>query len=89
VTFEPLVVYALAALLFILGLLKRSNSLRARKIIGNVVVGDTSGSITQNYRADGAEVAARPAAPDRVAWAILIIGVLIAAAQLAHDVLAK
>lgn len=85
---DRLIIYVLAALLIAIGFFKRSNSMRARKITGNVVVGDNSGSIIQNYRADK-EVAALPATPDRVAWAIAIVGVLIAAAQLAHDVLAK
>jgi hypothetical protein len=96
-TFDRPIVYALAALLLLIaiGLLKHSNSVRARNITGNVVVGDNSGTINQNYRADR-EAAARSAAPDRVAWwiaivgvLIAIVGVLIAAAQLAHDVLAK
>lgn len=87
-TFEPLVVYGAGALLIVIGLLKRSNSLRARSITGNVVVGDNSGTVNQSYRAADAREAA-PAPPDHVAWAIGIIGVLIAAAQLAHDVLAK
>jgi hypothetical protein len=85
---EPLIVYGLAVLFVIIGLLKRSNSLRARNITGNVVVGDSSGTIHQSYRATGA-ADARPVPADRVAWVIAIVGVLVAAAQLAHDLLAK
>jgi hypothetical protein len=50
-----------------------------------VVVGDNAGTINQSYRVTAAGEA-RPAAPDRVAWAIAIVGVLVAVAQLAHDV---
>jgi hypothetical protein len=85
---ERLIVYGLAVLFVIIGLFKRSNSLRARKISGNVVVGDSSGVINQSYRATETG-SARPAEPDRIAWVIAIIGVLIAATQLAHDLLAK
>ena len=81
--FDPLIVYAVGVLLIILCLFKRSNSLRARNVTGNLVVGDNTGTINQNYRPNGAREP--PAAPDRVAWAIAIIGVLIAGAQLAHD----
>jgi hypothetical protein len=81
--FDPLIVYAVGVLLIVVGFFKRSNSLRAHNVTGNVVVGDNSGTINQNYRPNGAREP--PAAPDRVAWAIAIIGVLIAGAQLAHD----
>jgi hypothetical protein len=83
--FDPLIVYAIGVLLIVVGLVKRSNSLRARNVTGNVVVGDSSGTINQSYRPNGAREP--PAAPDRVAWVIAIVGVLIAAAQLAPDVL--
>ena len=78
------IVYAIGVLLIIVGLFKRSNSLRARNVTGNVVVGDNSGTINQSYRPNG--TGEPPASPDRVAWAIAVVGVLIAAAQLAHDV---
>jgi hypothetical protein len=84
-SFDRLVVYAVAVLLIVFGLFKRSNRLRARNISGNVVVGGSSGTVNQSYRATAAGEA-QSAAPDRVAWAIAIIGVLVAAAQLAHDV---
>jgi hypothetical protein len=86
-SFDRLIVYALAALLIAVGLFKRSNSVRAGKIGGNVVVGDNSGTVNQNYRVTDEKN--ERASPDRVAWWIAIVGVLIAAAQLAHDVLAK
>lgn len=86
-TLERLIVYALAALLIAISLFKRSNSVRARKITGNIVVGGNSGTINQDYRETGAEQ--DRASPDRIAWAIAIIGVLVAAAQLAHDVWGK
>ena len=81
--------YLLAgALLVIAVLIGRSgprNRLRARHISGNVVVGDVAGTVSQTSTS-------HPAAeqkPDRVAWAIGIVGVLIAAAAFAYDVLAK
>jgi hypothetical protein len=82
-SFDRLFVYAIGVLLIVVGLFKRSNSLRARKVTGNVVVGDNSGTINQSYRSN--EAGEPPAAPDRIAWTIAIVGVLIAAAQLAHD----
>jgi hypothetical protein len=81
---DRLIVYAIGVALIVVGLFKRSNSLRARNVAGNVVVGDNPGTISQSYRTNGAREP--PAAPDRIAWAIAIVGVLIAAAQLAHDV---
>jgi hypothetical protein len=77
-----------AALLAIAGLIRRSgrtNSLRARNISGNVVVGDVSGTVSQT----SAPPPAAEQKPDRIAWAIGIVAVLIAVAQLAHDMLAK
>jgi hypothetical protein len=82
--FDPLIVYAIGVLLIAVGLFKRSSRLRARDVTGNVVVGDNSGTINQSYRPNGAREP--QAAPDRIAWAIAIVGVLIAAARLAHDV---
>lgn len=85
--------YLLAALLLAVAFqLRRAggkNSIRGRDLSGNVVVGDVSGTVTQT--------SSRPRAadqkPDRIAWAIAILGVLIAAAQLGysivHDVLVK
>jgi hypothetical protein len=83
-TFDQSIVYAISVLLIVAGLFKRSHGLWARNISGNVVVGDNSGTINQSYGAAGAGEA-RPGAPDRIAWGIAIVGVLIAAAQLAHD----
>ena len=82
--FDPLIVYAIGVLLIVVGFFKRSNRLRAGNVTGNVVVGDNSGTINQSYRPNGAREPST--APDRVAWAIAIVGVLIPAAQLAHDV---
>lgn len=87
-TFDRLLIYALAVLLIAIGFFKHSNNLRARSIVGNVLVGDNSGTINQSYHGAGTK-ATRPAPPDRVAWAIEIVGVLIAAAQLAHDLWMK
>jgi hypothetical protein len=81
---DRLIVYAIGVALIVVGLFKRSNSLRARNVTGNVVVGDNPGTISQSYRTNRAREPA--AAPDRVAPTIAIVGVLIAVAQLAHDV---
>ena len=81
--------YLLAgALLVIAVLIGRSgprNRLRARDISGNVVVGDVAGTVSQTSTSQ----LAADQKPDRVAWAIGIVGVLIAAAAFAYDVLAK
>ena len=72
--------YLLAgALLVIAVLIGRSgprNRLRVRNISGNVVVGDVSGTVSQT----STPAPAPDPKPDRVAWAIGIAGVLIAAA---------
>jgi hypothetical protein len=81
--FDRLIVYAVGVLLIVVGLFKRRNSLRARNVTGNVVVGENSATINQSYQPNGAREPSP--APDRVAWAIAIVGVLIAAAQLSHD----
>ena len=92
---ERPLVYGLAFAMFIVALLKQSNSVKARKIKGPVAIGNNSGSINQTYIEGGKS----PDAPkstassdppgDRVAWAIGVIGVLVATAQLAHDVFFK
>lgn len=76
-------VYIAAAVLVVIAL-TRSHSLKARRIKGNVAqMRDNSGTINQTYTETRS--AERPE-PDRIAWAIGMVGVLIAAAQLAHDV---
>ena len=82
---HQIIVYVIAAVLVIAALARHSYSLKARRIKGNVVqMRDNAGTINQTYtEAGGAE----QAGPDRVAWAIGILGVLVAVAQLAHDVL--
>ena len=84
-------VYLVAVLLVAAGLLMRRsnrsradsrNEVRAKHIKGNVQVGDNSGTINQTYTGS-----AGAAAPE-VNWidrGLVIAGVLIAAAQLAHD----
>ena len=73
---------------FLIGRLRPGNSVRARDISGNMVVGNVSGTVSQNARLTAAEGAAKPSKPDRIGWLIMIIGVLVALAQLAYDVLA-
>ncbi len=89
-TLERVVAYGLAFALLLVALLRRLTSVRARDISGIIVTGDNSGSIVQNKTEaasrSGAEDGRAPSG-DRVAWAIGIAGVLIAAAQLAFDVL--
>jgi hypothetical protein len=66
----------------------RGSTVRARDISGIVVGRDASGPISQNRQLD--PVPARASSkPDRIAWLIAIVGVLIAAAQLVHDLLAR
>jgi hypothetical protein len=84
ISFDQLIVYAVGVLLMLVGLFKRSNSRRSRDISGNVVIGNNAGTVSQSYRTASASEA-RPPAPDRVAWVIAIVGVLVAAAQLAYD----
>ncbi|HSU04968.1 MAG TPA: hypothetical protein VLI93_05305 [Acetobacteraceae bacterium] len=76
--------YVVAAVLIVWALARRSNWVKARSITGNVAqVRDNSGSINQTYSGAGS---AENAGPDRVAWAIGIIGVLVAVAALVHDI---
>jgi hypothetical protein len=72
-------------LAIVLGRSGKRNTLRARDISGNVVVGNVSGSISQAASPQAA--AERKTQPDRVNWGIGIVGVLITAATLAHDML--
>jgi hypothetical protein len=88
--------YGLGAALVLIAVARPRNMLRARKIDGNVVVGDIQGSVTQNYNANAADVnhaiggaKAKEPRGDRIAWAIAILGVIVAAAQLAYDVYGK
>jgi hypothetical protein len=75
---------ALVIAAVLVGRLGKRNSLRARDLSGNVVVGDVTGHVSQ---ASSQSADAGKAAPDRVAWGIGIVGILVALAQLAHDVL--
>ncbi|MBB5402893.1 MULTISPECIES: hypothetical protein [Paraburkholderia] len=90
---ERFLVYGLAAIFFVVALarLRRSNVLKASKVQGNIVVGNQSGHLTQTYSEmaapSGKEGPSRTAPHgDRVAWVIGIVGALIAAAQLVHDI---
>ena len=83
-------VYFIAGVLLIIAVLigrsRGGNSMRMRDNSGNVIVGDITGTVSQT----SAPLPRAPekSAPDRVAWGIAIAGVLVAVAQLAHDVLA-
>jgi hypothetical protein len=70
---------------FSVGRFRRSNSVRARDISGIVVGGEVSGSVSQTTQRSPVAVSGKH---DLVAWVIGGVGVLIAAAQLGHDVLA-
>jgi hypothetical protein len=90
---ERIAAYGLALVLImalLVRLLARPKAVvRARDITGILVAGDNPGSITQT-RTETAPPSGSEGPPsngDRVAWAIGIIGVLIAAAQFAFDVL--
>jgi hypothetical protein len=75
---------ALVIVGFLVGRFRGSNSVRARDVHGILIGGDVSGSVAQTTQPSEA----RPPSskPDRVAWLIAIVGVVIAAAQLIHDV---
>jgi hypothetical protein len=77
---------ALLVVAFLLGRSGGGNKLQARNVSGNIVVGDVSGSVSQVAAPAAAAAPAEPK-PDRIAWLIGIIGVLVALAQLGHDML--
>ncbi|HKM72062.1 MAG TPA: hypothetical protein VJX94_18730 [Stellaceae bacterium] len=81
-----LVGLALVVAGFLVGRFRGGNAVRARDISGIVVGGDVSGSVSQTTQPSRSAPASSK--PDRVAWVIGIVGVLIAAAALIHDVLA-
>jgi hypothetical protein len=74
---------ALILVAFLIGRRGGGNRIQARDVPGIAIGGDASGTITQNVQS-GPQT--RDNKPDRVAWAIGIVAVLIAAAQLAHDI---
>ena len=76
---------ALLILAVLLGRFRGGNALRARDVSGNVIVGDVSGSVTQTSTSSGDK--GKPA-PDRVAWVVVIVGVLVALTHLAQDLVA-
>lgn len=71
---------------FLVGRIRGGNSVRARDISGIVIGGDASGPVSQATQSSPLAPASRK--PDRVAWLIGIVGVLIAAAKLVYDLLA-
>ena len=77
-----LLIYGLALILLIVAWRRRDNRLKARTFNGNAVVGDNAGTINQSYNAS---TTGNEPAPDRIGQIIAIVGVLIAAAQAAHD----
>lgn len=80
--------YLISAALILIAISRVSlsfNRVKTRDISGNVVVGDVSGTVLQNSITQAANERKRP--PDRISWIIGIAGVLIAVAQLAHDLL--
>lgn len=75
---------ALLVIAFFLGRAGSGNKLRARNVSGNLVIGDVSGNVSQ---ISAPAVAPAKTSADYVAWLIGIAGVLVALAQLAHDLL--
>jgi hypothetical protein len=67
---------------------RRGHNVRARDVQGSVVAGEVKGSVSiTNTGPHAAPSKDRERGQgDRIAWAIAIVGVLIAAAQLAHDI---
>jgi hypothetical protein len=80
---------ALLVLAFLVGRSGSRNSLRARDITGNTVVGNVSGGVYQGATPQAPTPASKgtKVPPDRVAWGIGIVGVFIAIVQLSCDVL--
>jgi len=65
---------------------RRGNHFKAKNISGSTVVnGDVRGGVIQTTSVPGEND--RPNKPDRVAWIIGITAVLVATAQLVHDLL--
>ena len=70
---------ALLILAFLISRFRGSgNTLRARDVSGNVNIGNLTGSVTQTSTSSGDK--GKPE-PDRVAWGIAIVGVLVALGQ--------
>lgn len=65
---------------------RRSYGIRANSISGNVQIGDNSGTVNQTFSAPAGLAPGDRAPPDRIAWAIGIVGVFVALAQFAHDI---
>jgi hypothetical protein len=88
-TLHPWVAYALAIVMIVLALLvgRRGHSVRARNVRSSVVAGEVNESVTitstETHAANGQDRGNRHG--DRIAWVIAIVGVLVAAAQFAHD----
>jgi hypothetical protein len=67
----------------------RRNSFKARDVSNSVVItGDVSGTVTHTVSQPTRSLPTRPG-PDRIAWIIGIVGVLVASAQLLYDLLQK
>jgi hypothetical protein len=80
-----LVGVALVLVGFLVGRVRGGNSIRARDVSGVVIGGDLSGSLSQTAQPSPRAAASKP---DRVAWFIAIVGVLVAGAALIHDIVA-
>ena len=85
----PWTAYALAIVMIALGLLigRRGHSVRASNVRSSVVAGEVNASVTitstETHATDRQDAGNRHG--DRIGWLIAIIGVLLAAAQFAHD----
>jgi len=85
-----LIAGALFAIALLIGRSGRKYSIHAENLSGNIAMGDNSANLSQiNAPRQDPERQDPKQKPDRVAWTIGIVAALIAAAQLAHDVLAK
>ena len=84
-TVQPWQIYLLAVAITAVGLWlgRRGHRVSARDVRNSVVAGEVNGPVTMTNAAPGEDREA--ARGDRIAWIIGIVGVLIAAAQLLHD----
>jgi hypothetical protein len=89
-TLQPWLIYTLGMVTAVLGLLvgRRGHYVRAHDIHSSVVAGEVNEAVTitstETYAAAGKDHEHKHG--DRIGWTIAVMGVLVTAAQFAHDV---